>query len=437
MSEQAARAALSRMNMREVAVASHYTALASDLRMMAEAKADQAEASFLARRGEMCAAYGFNQQEQRKPFAFAAGLAIIPVSGTLVNRFGASWGYVTGYNFIRSQLNLALADDDVKGIVLDMNSYGGEAAGCFELSADIRAAREKKPVMAMVDSNCYSAGYAIASAASKIVAIPSAGVGSIGVIAMHVDQSKLLDAWGLKITLIYEAEHKADGNPFEPLPDDVRESMQASIHASYEAFVSLVATNRGMDAQKVRDTKSRCYRAEEAMALGLIDAISSPTEAAMAFLDELSGSDHQLRQGASMTTAAQNQPGAGQQAAPATATTTAPEASATEARNAERARIQGILNCEEAKGRETLANHLAMETSMSADDAKKLLAAAPKAEGKPAANNNGFAAAMNASQHPNVGADTSAAAEGANGATDPAAQILADQAMATGSKQAK
>jgi signal peptide peptidase SppA len=389
----------------------------------------------MARRSEMCAAFGFNAQEQRKPFAFANGMAIIPVAGTLINRFNWAYSSVTGYNFIRSQLNAALADDDVTGIVLDVNSYGGEAAGCFELAADIRAARDVKPVMAVVDSNAYSAGYAIASAASKIVLTPSGGVGSIGVIAMHVDMSKALADYGYKVTLIYEAEHKADGNPYEPLPDDVKASIQSSIHTAYGMFTKLVAENLGMDEQKVRDTKSRIYRAEDALSLGLIHAIATPNQAVQAFFDELSGSNLQLRnQGVSMTTATQ-EPGADQQAANQAAVATA----ASEARIAERARVAGITGCEEAKGRTALANHLAMNTDMSVDAAKGVLAVAP-VEQTQASTSNAFKQTMDASQHPNVGSE-GGEGDKAEGGQDSGAnlvsRILGAQAQATGVSSAK
>lgn len=425
MSDFAARAALSRMNLREVALASHYSGFATDLQAMAAIDAAQADAKFMDRRADLCAAYGFNAPTQSKPFAFSNGIAIIPISGSLINRFSGSYeGWVTGYNFIRRQLNLALADDDVKGIIFDVNSYGGEAAGCFELAAEIRASREKKPSMALVDSNAYSAGFALASSASKVAAIPSAGVGSIGVITMHVDMSQAMEKWGYKVTLIYEAEHKADGNPYEPLPDAVKGEVQARIHKAYESFVGLVAENLGVDAKVIRDTKSRTYGAEEAMSLGLIHAVASPSEAAQAFFDELSGSTTNLRQGADMSTQTQ-EPGADTQAA-----TQAAAASA--AKTAERTRIQGILGCEEAKGREQMANHLAMNTDMSVEDAKKLMAVAPvakPAEAPKAAAANPFEAAMDATKNPNVGAD---AAGAPTEAASPVAAILADFKAASG-----
>ena len=440
MSETAARAAMTRMNMNVIALEPSYTAtaLARDLHALASVSRDQAIKSQLEGRAELCAAYGFTASEQSKPFAFANGYAIIPITGSLLNRYSYSWGSVTGYNFIRSQLQMALQDEDVKAIIFDVNSYGGECAGCFEMAADIRASRAIKPSMAVVDSNAYSAGYALASAASRMVVTPSGGVGSVGVIAMHVDMSKMLADWGLVVTLIYESEHKADGNPFEPLSEATKKNFEASIHKSYEAFVALVAENRGIDAQKVRDTKSRTYRADEALSLGLIDAIATPSEAVLAFSGELSGSTSQ-REKEDATMSDTTKPGAENQAPGTDATNQAAiEKAAADARVAERARVAGITGCEEAKGRTSLANHLAMNTSMSVDEAKAILAAAPaEASTTPGktAGANPFKQAMDADKHPNVGAD---AGEGGGGEQDESASaaksILAAQAAATGRK---
>lgn len=421
MSKHLARSALERMNLREVAVAPHYSGLASDLQQMAETDPDEGQKAFLARRGELCAAYGLEGDEQRKPFAFSQGVAIIPVSGTLINRFGRSYGYVTGYNFVRSQLSLALADDDVKGIVFDLNSYGGEAAGCFELSDEIYAARGQKPMLGVIDSNCYSACYAIGSALDRLIITPTGGAGSIGVVAMHVDMSGFLDRIGFAVTFIHSGEHKVDGHPFAPLPDEVRADIQEGCDQSWEKFCAQVARNRGIDVAAVRATEARCYRADAAMRLGLLDAIATPTEAVRAFFSELSGSSsYQLQQqedGMSTETTKPDQAAAVQATA--------------EARVAERARVSGILNCEEANGREALAKHLAMNTDMSVEESTAILAAAPKqapvqAEVMPPVN--AFQAAMDADDHPVVGADTS----GGGAELSPAQAILQAQAAATG-----
>lgn len=442
MSDFAARAALTRMNLREIALEPSYGAAGfmSDIRSMAGVSRDDATKAHLESRAELCAAFGMNVPEQRKPFAFANGFAIIPISGSLINRYSHSWSSLTGYNFIRSQLSMALADEDVKGIIFDVNSYGGEAAGCFELAAEIRASREVKPSIAVVDSAAYSAGYALASAASKVVLTPSGGVGSVGVITMHLDMSKALEDFGLKVTLIYESEHKADGNPFEPLPAAVKKNIEASIHVAYESFVALVADNRGMDAQKVRDTKSRTYRAEEAKSLGLIDAIATPNEAVRAFSGELSGSISQQQKEDAMSVTT-NEPGANKgttgtdAAAAAAAQKAASDQAAADARTAERARVSGIMGCEEAKGRTALANHFAMNTDMTVEDAKAALTVAPKEVAAGTAGANPFKAAMDNDDHPKVGADgTTEGAESQSASADAANAILRAQAMASGSK---
>lgn len=421
MSEHAALAAFERMNLQPIAVAPHCATLSRDLELLAAADPAVEHEKFLARRSELCAAYGFtDSNEQRKPFAFAAGVAIIPVTGSLINRFGQSYGSITGYNFVRTQHNLAQVDDDVKLIVFDHNTNGGEAAGCFECSDELFAARGRKPTIAVVDSKSYSAGYGLASAADKIVVTPSGGVGSIGVVAMHVDMSKALESHGFKVTLLTFGEHKADGNPFEALPKTVRDDLQASVNASGEKFVALVARNRGLDPKVIRDTQARTYRAEDALKLGLIDAIASPAEAIQAYLSELTGSTQQPKKEDSMSTEDQKP----DLAAAATA--------AAEARTAERTRVAGIMNCDEAKGRAALANHLALNTDMPVDAAKGILAASPAESAAPAAAAepaaNPFKEAMDAGKHPNVGADGAAG----GGELSAAEQILQAQAAATG-----
>lgn len=427
MNDQIARAALMRMNMREVAVASFQTTLATDMQELASADHDKEQAKYMEqRRDELCAAYGFGPASREKPFAFADGIAIIPFSGSLINRFGWSYGYVTGYNFIRRQMQLALADEDVKGIVGDFNTYGGEAAGCFECATEIFEARGTKPMIAVIDSNCYSAGYALASAFDKIVCTPSGGVGSIGVVGMHMNMAKALEKYGVEITFIYYGEHKVDGNPYEPLPASVKANMQKGIDKSGENFVALVARHMNLDVQKVRDTQAAVYRAEDALELGLIHTIATPSQAMQVFFDELSGSTTQLKQEVIMTDKTKEPAGTTQEATDQAAIAKA----ASDAKIAERARVNGILGCEEAKGRTELANHIAMNTDMSVDEAKAMLKVAPAQAATAPAAANPFVAAMNNSENPNVSAEASGSGEQLSAAE----QILQSQSKATGLK---
>lgn len=437
MSEHAARSALARMNLREQFIAPHYNGVSNDLTVMASTDPTQAQERFMNHtRHELCEAYGFTRREQSKPFAFAEGYAIIPVHGTLINRFGASYSFVTGYNFIRAQHMAAMADDDVKAIIHDHNSYGGEAAGCFELAAQIAGTRGTKPIIAVVDSNCYSASYALASAADKIVAIPSAGVGSVGVVAMHVDMSKMLEKFGVTVTFIHSGDHKVDGNPYEPLPAAVKADIQKGVDKSRAKFVSVVAQNMGLPEKVVYDTEARTYRADDALALGLIHAIVDPSAGLQSVIE---GDDAQSGEDAKSTTSKEQDMDPKGKEAQDQASTVDQAA----IQKAERERVAGILGCEEAAGRTKLATHLALNTSMSVDEAKGMLAVAaaeggneenagkvePKKE-ENAGKVDHFSEAMDKNGSPNVGAND----KGRQEQQDASAAMLNSLAMATGHK---
>lgn len=454
-----ALAVANRMNLREAMIAPHYQGLQFDMQSFMEADVGLEEAAADKHRSkQLLSTFGLTPSPAaEKAFAFADGIAVIPVQGTLINRCNWSWGgWLTGYNFIRSQLQMAVNDPDVELIVLDVNSYGGEAAGCFELCDDIYAARQEKPILAVVDSNCYSAGYAIASSASKVIITPSGGAGSIGVVVTHFDMSAALEKYGVKVTFIQAGEHKTDGNPYEALPQAVKDNIQANVNLSMDAFVAMVVRNRAMTEEAVRGTQAAIYRAQEAMSLGLVDAVEAPSKAIAVYqalmdaeaneLDDDDDDEDDSQQtpvdpdnSQEPTMKTTQTPGADT----AAAQTQALQEAATAARVEERARVSGIMGCEEAKGREGLANHFAMNTSMSVEDAKAALAAAPvtaKASTEVTSNvelNNGkntaFHQAMDSASHPNVGADLG---EGGGSqseqAKDPAAGILAAQAKASG-----
>jgi len=384
-------ALLGRIGSEPMMLAPQYGGVGATLRRMLtldeNAEAGQAaQDSFLS----AYAALWGDDRAERKPYAFASGMAIIPVHGTLINRFNGTWGFVTGYDYIRGAFDAALADPAVQGIMLDVDSYGGEVHGCFELSDHIHAMRGKKPVRAMVNANCYSAAYATASAADNITVTPSGGAGSIGVVTMHVDYSKALEEAGISVSFIYAGKHKVDGNPYEPLPDGVRADIQTRIDATYQKFVATVARNRGIGEAAVRATEARCYTADDAKAKGLIDAVAPPKAAFAGFANELSGSPSQEFDEMSTTENKQTATAADESAAvtsptveaaaPAVeAAAPAAEAAAPAAGPSEKDRIKAILSCDEAKDRADLANHIALNTDLSVEDAKGILAASPAA----------------------------------------------------------
>lgn len=388
MSVTVSQQAMLRMNHAAVMVAVNKTSLQMDLQTLHAETPESGERKRAEVMESLCAAYGFDSKAQNKPFAFQNGVAVIPIHGSLINRFGQCYGYVTGYNFIRRQRDAAMADPDVTAIVYDVNSGGGEAAGCFELADESFALRGTKPTISVVDSACYSAAYALASTSDQVVVTPTGGAGSVGVYTMHVDMSKMLENWGLEITLIHAGEHKVDGHPYAELPEDVRADMQKSVDATYNKFVESVARNRNLSVEAVKDTQARCYSADDALALGLIDSVASPIEAIRAFLGGPSEASNDETTGDSLM-------------------------ELNEAKQAERQRVGAIIGHPNAKGREAMATHLALNTEMSVDDAAALLAVAPvahvevveKTEEAAKPKNEKFVEAMNQDDHPNVGPD--------------------------------
>lgn len=416
MSLHDAHAVASRLNLRPALLWPHHD-LAADLRAMATAVPPDRDAAWQDRKAQIAAAFGFGTEAfvPEKPFAFAEGLAMIPVHGVLVNRYSWSWSFATGYNFIRAQVESAVADPDVKAIVLDVNSPGGQVAGCEETAGIIREANKTKPVVAVVDASAYSAAMWISSAAGKIVCTPSGGAGSIGVVATHLNVGPALKEMGIEVSFIFAGKHKVDGNPYEALSDSVKAAIQKDIDATYTKFVAAVAANRNMDEGAVRATEADTYSADDALALGLVDAVQPPAEAIGTLLNELSSASEPEDEELPMTTNASGQP-------PVDAA-----AIAAQARSDERARQAAIRGCEEARGREALAEHLATNTDMSADDAKKILAAAPVQVAAPPAGGKARTAAFDNAmgESPNVGSGTEANGGQGDKSEDRVARIVA------------
>lgn len=287
--------ALSRIDSRDMLILQDTSAkVMADLTRFYDTDATTEGAALeVASRENLEAAYGFGpcEDEDRKPFVYQDGVAVIPIHGTLLNRCNWSWGFVTGYQYIRRMLNLALDDDDVELIVFDVDSPGGEAAGCFELAREIMASRRVKPSLAMVDALAASGGIALGVAPTAIYAIPSARIGSIGVYRMHVSYEGALKDAGIKVTFATAGEHKVDGNPYQDLPQAVLDEWRESAGKTWDDFISLVAEARDLSEDEVRATQARVYRADEALAKGLINAVKTPTEAVAAFLAELADAD--------------------------------------------------------------------------------------------------------------------------------------------------
>jgi len=216
------------------------------------------------------------------------GVAVIAIRGVLVHRMGAEHcDGITGLDWLRTQLVVAYADPEVRAIVLDIDSVGGEVSGTFDLVDMIHRMRGTKPVWAIFTEEAYSGAYALASAADRIVIPRTGGAGSIGVIAMIVEMSKALTEAGIAVHLIRYGDRKAEGNWVEPLSDDARARFQAQVNECGELFIATVARNRGMDPKAIRALQAGTFLGPESVRLGLVDAVAAPDEAYQALVATL------------------------------------------------------------------------------------------------------------------------------------------------------
>lgn len=236
------------------------------------------------------AAWDSDERTERgrdRPYEVASGIAKLPIEGTLVHKSGwlDAMSGLTSYQTIRGMLEEALADAEVRGIALVINSPGGEVAGMFDLADRIYAARDEKLIWAILDESAYSAAYALASSAAFITVPRTGGTGSIGVISMHAEESRALDKAGITVTVMRYGEKKARVNNVEPLRDQDRKELQAEIDQIGEQFVALVARNRGIDADSVRDQQAATFMGESGVERQLADMVASP-EQALKFFEE-------------------------------------------------------------------------------------------------------------------------------------------------------
>lgn len=336
---------------------------------------------------EMSRAIASHKANGSRPYGLHNGVAIIPVEGTLVHRTGNlnPESGMMGYDGLKAQLQMAAEDPEVKGVLLDVNSPGGEASGVSEVAAAIRAF--PKPVKAHTGQMAASAAYWIASAASAgIAADETASVGSIGAIIAHTDATGAMEQKGLKVELIRFGARKAEANSVEKLTDAGRAAMQTEVNELGTMFASSVATNRKMSLDAVLGTEAAMFLASKAKDIGLIDEVASFDQTLASFSNSLSQTE-QTKQEAAM--ASEQEIGQAR----------------LEGAAAERARIGDIL----AIGHPG-ANHIAFNTNMGVAEASALLAAipatAPAAPAAPASAANNAAALAALAEHQTVAQDT-------------------------------
>jgi signal peptide peptidase SppA len=371
---------------------------------------------------EYLQALGVKLEPMAEGYFRGEGVAILPVSGTLVQR--SDWMTDTSgmqsYGRLERMMNAALDDPSVHELLWEFDTPGGEVAGAFDFADRIYDARGRKPMTASINEFAASAGYLLASAVGNIAVSRTSGVGSIGVVAAHFDYSEAIEKRGVAVTYIYAGDRKIDGNPYQPLSEQAKKDWQAEVDDTYALFIDTVARNTGLSAGKIRSTQAALYTGQKAIDAGLAQRLNTfsnefgnatlrakerkanpysrmnaeearPKLAALGVREKTiehwfptsslaPEKEIEMSNTPTPTPAAPATTVAAAPAAPATPAPAAPAAEAPSAEailTAERARVSGIKALPEAQGRGKLADTLCAQ-GLSVDQAKAILASAPK-----------------------------------------------------------
>jgi protease-4 len=202
-------------------------------------------------------------------------VALIRIDGVISGGGdGQIGGSGTSPESIINQLKEAESDDDIKAILLRVNSPGGTAGASEEIYSEVK--RATKPVVVSVSDVSASGAYWISSAADKIVANPASEVGSIGVIIEVPNLKGLFDKLGIDLQVIAKGKFKDIGNPARPLTGEERKILQSQLDTIYDIFINEVAKSRNIPVSKVEAlANGLTYPAVDAIKFGLIDKLGN------------------------------------------------------------------------------------------------------------------------------------------------------------------
>lgn len=229
-------------------------------------------------------ALGIKLNNEQKPYQVDNGVAIIEIHGVIakkMNMFTRISGGVST-QILKKDFLSAMADPEVKAIILDVDSPGGTVDGTEELAQAIYEARltGEKPIVAFTDGLMASAAYWIGSAAERVyISGDTPWVGSIGVVTSHVDYSKWEEKMGVKTTEIYAGKYKRIDTEYAPLSQEGRGYLQDQVDYIYSLFASTVAKARPNliigDEGPIPWADGKIFIGKQAIEAGLVDGVST------------------------------------------------------------------------------------------------------------------------------------------------------------------
>lgn len=226
----------------------------------------------------MIAAAGTRKREpQRSPID---GIHIMELVGAIEQKpsyMSAAIGEATSTIGFGRELTAAVNNPNIDTILVEIDSPGGTVPGVQELADVVYEARQKKPIIGLINSMCASAAYWIGSQMSQLILTPGGVAGSVGVFCGHISLSGALDKAGIVVTLVKRPEKKAELNPYYPLSDDARDTLQAGVDRTYRAFIAAVARGRKTTTANVdgRYGRGSVLDSDEALRVGMVDKIEA------------------------------------------------------------------------------------------------------------------------------------------------------------------
>ena len=227
----------------------------------------------------------YSAEVMSQMYSVQQNVGVISIKGSLVEGsagYGVFYGQ-TGYDDIRAALVAAVSNSDVKAILLDVSSGGGQVSGVDDTAQLISRVNNVKPVVTYTGSTMGSAALWLGASANYTVAGKTAIVGSLGVIMVHLDRSRQLADAGIKPTIIRAGTEKALATPYEPLSEKAQAGLQSQADVLYGVFLNHVASSRGVSATNgdKKFGQGRVFVGQQAVDAGLVDKLGTYEDAFM------------------------------------------------------------------------------------------------------------------------------------------------------------
>lgn len=226
------------------------------------------------------------------------GVGLLKVDGTLTYK-STGWEAMCGgtsYQTLRSDMQ-SLLEHGAHTVVMEVDSGGGEAYGCFETAKELRemADQHGAKLVAFVDGISASAAYALSCCCHEIVANPRATVGSIGVVTMFRNTNERDKKEGVSTTYVYAGDNKIPFNVDGEFRQEFLDDVQSRVDTLYGDFVSHVSQLRSLSPEAVKATQAATYFGEQALSMGLVDKTMTASEFYSTYLPEMASSQELKR----------------------------------------------------------------------------------------------------------------------------------------------